>query len=113
MHVYLWAPVTYISNNSAGCHLLNAMYDLMQFVVSTITTDTHAEHLVKFFIKNVVLLFRMVVILVVDAASQFKSVFKDMCAALGIIYWPLELGNNKGMSIENVSHFSQKNFMQY
>ena len=108
MHVYLWAPVTYISNNSGGCHLLNAMYDLMQFVVSTITTDTHAEHLVKLFIKNVVLLFSMVVILAVDADSRFKSVFKYMCAALGIIYWPLARGNHKGTSVEKYHRFLKK-----
>ena len=92
---------------------MKSMYYLTQFVVSNITMETHAEQLSKLFMENVVLSFIMVAVFVVDTKSRFKSVFKDMCAALGIIYWPLELGNHKRMSIENVSHLSQKNFMQY
>ena len=65
---------------------MNYMCDLTQFVVSTITTETHAEHIAKGFMENVVLLFSMAVILVVDAGSWFNIVFKDMCASLGIIY---------------------------
>ena len=47
MHVNLWYPGTALSENSTGRHLLNAMCDLTQFVISTIITETHAEHLVK------------------------------------------------------------------
>ena len=47
MHVNLWAPGTDLSENSVGSHLLNAMCDLKQFFVSTITRETHAEHLAK------------------------------------------------------------------
>ena len=89
MHVDLWSPSTDLSNNSVERHLLNNMGDLTQFIVSAVTTETHAEHLTKTFMENFVLLFSIVVILVVDADIQLNSVFKDMCAALGIIYWPL------------------------
>ena len=86
MHVGLWATGTDLSNNSAGRHLLNAMCDLTQFVVSNITTETHAEHLAKLFMENVILLFGMVAIIDVGTNIRFNSIFKDMCTDLGIIY---------------------------
>ena len=62
------------------------MCDLTQFVVSTITTETHVEHLTKKLMENFILLFVMVAILAIDVNSWFKNVFNDMCAVLGIIY---------------------------
>ena len=85
------------------------MRDLMQFVVSTITTEKHAKHLAKLFMENVVLSFGMVAILVVDVNSQFKSVFKDMCTALGIIYWNIARGNHRGTILEKYHLFLNKN----
>ena len=84
------------------------MCDLTQFVFSAITTETQAEYLTTKFIENVVLSFGMVAIIDVDANSQFRSVFKDMCTALGIIYWSLVLGGHKGMSVEKCHHFLNK-----
>ena len=109
MHVNLWDPSTAISNDSSGHHLLNNMCDLMQFFVSTINTETHAEHLTKTFIENAVLLFSIVAILVDGAVSQFKNVFKDLCVSLGIIYWPLARGNHKYIFVEKYHCFLNKN----
>ena len=50
----------------------------------------------------------MVTILVVDAGSWFKNIFKYMCAALGIIHWPLARGYHKGMSVEKYHCFLNK-----
>ena len=50
----------------------------------------------------------MVVIIVVYAECWFKIVFKYMCAALGIIYWPLARGNHKGINIEKYHLFLKK-----
>ena len=108
MHVNLWAPGTSLSNNSSFHHLLNAMCDLMRFVVSTITTETHAEHIAKLYMDNVVIVFVMVAIIVFGASIRFKSVFKDMCTALVITHCPLARGNHKGMSVENIISFSTK-----
>ena len=69
MHIDLWDPGKALSKNAAGRHLLKAIYDLMQFVISTITTETHAEYLVKILMENVVLLFVMFAILVVSSYS--------------------------------------------
>ena len=62
----------------------------------------------EIFMDNIVLLFGMVAILVVDANGWFKSVFKDMCAAMGIIYWHLKRGNHKGMIVEKYPRFINK-----
>ena len=84
------------------------MCDLTQFVVSTITTETHAEHLAKKFMENIVLSFSMVATPVVDYGIRFKRIFKDMCAFLVIIYWLISHGDHKGMSIENYPRFLNK-----
>ena len=47
MHVNLWDAGTSLSKKSASRHILNAMCDLSQFVVYTITTKTYVEHLMK------------------------------------------------------------------
>ena len=108
MHVNLWYPGTALSENSTGRHLLNAMCDLTQFVISTIITETHAEHLVKPWMDNIVLSFGMVTILVVDANSWFKIIFKDMFIALVIIYWPPVRGNQKAWAWKSITAFSTK-----
>ena len=71
------------------------MCEISQFIVSTINTKTHAEHIEKLFMDNVVLLFGMVVILVVDTNIWFKSAFKDTCVALAIMYCLLHMGIKK------------------
>ena len=108
MHVNLWAPGISLSNNSAGHHLLNLMCDLTQFFVSDITMETYVEHLSKLFMDNFVLLFGTFTILVANSKSGFNSIFKYMCAALGIIYWPLLYGNHKNASIEKFHCFLYK-----
>ena len=87
---------------------MNAMCDLTQFFVSTVTTETHAEHPTKILMKNFILSFGIVAIPVVDTSSCFKSVFKGMCAALGIVYWNLSRGNHKGAIIEKYHFFLNK-----
>ena len=108
MHVDLWAPGTSISKNSIGRHQLKNMCDLTQFFGSNITTDTHMEHLAKLFMENGVLLFSVFAIIVVDVNSQFNSTLNDMCASLGIIYWPLAHGNHKVISFGNYHLFLNK-----
>ena len=84
------------------------MCNLMQIVVSTITTETHAEHLMKLFTENVALSFGMVAIIIVETNGWFKSVSKDMYTALGIIYWPLACGNHEGVRVEEYHCFLNK-----
>ena len=84
------------------------MCGLMQFVVSTNSTEKFVEHLAKYFMVNVILSFSMVMITVVDSDSWFKRILKYMCADLGIIYWTLARANHKGKSVEKYHHFLKK-----
>ena len=52
--------------------VLNAMCDLTQFTIFSITTDTKAESLAKFSMEEVVLSFGMVEVAVVDKYSRFQ-----------------------------------------
>ena len=80
-HTYQPLGSMYIClNNSSGSHLLNAMCDLTQFFVSIITMETHVKHLVKLFMKNLVLLFDIISIIIVNSDSRFMNVFKDIFA---------------------------------
>ena len=108
MRVNLWYPGTALSKNSIFIHLMNAMCDVMQFFIYTITTETYVEHLATLFMKNFVLSFVMVAIIFIDADSRFKNLFKYMCADLGIIYCTLAHGNNKGTRVEKYHNFSTK-----
>ena len=90
IHVDLWDPGIALSNNLAGRHLLNTMCDLTKFVVSTITIDTHAEHLVKLFMDNYLLSSGMVEIIVVNSDS-----------------WPLVRGNKNAWELKSITDFSK------
>ena len=58
--------------------------------------------------EDFVLLFGMVATIIIDSYIRFKNIFKYMCADLGIIYWPLARGNNKGTIIEKYHLFINK-----
>ena len=84
------------------------MCDLTQFVVSTATVDTTASALAKIFMANIVLMFGICFVVVVDDGSSFKSTFIDMCIQVKIHYWCLSRGNHKGNSVERYHRFLNK-----
>ena len=58
------------------------MCDLTQFIILYITTDTKAESLAKLFMEEVMLLFLMLAVLVLDADIQFIGAFEEMSKCL-------------------------------
>ena len=48
MYLGIWSPGTAILKNQQGCHLLNAICELTQFIVLYNTVDTKAKSLSKF-----------------------------------------------------------------
>lgn len=107
MHIDLWSPGETLIDGHKG-YLLNAMCDLTQFVISSPTYEITAGYLAQLFTKDVILSFGMCAVIVIDAASSFKGLFKDMCEILGIQYWPLSRGNHKGLSVERYHRFLNK-----
>ena len=99
MHLDLWSQPGY---------LINAMCDLNQFVVSTVTYDVRSHVLAKIFMEEVILSFCMVPVVVVDADSRFLSAFEEACKILKIKFWPLARSNHKGLSVERYHRFLNK-----
>ena len=108
MHVDLWMPGKLTTENGETLQLMNCMCDLTQFVISILVHEAISEILAKLFMEQVVLSFGMVAVVVVDADSKFLDLFKAMCVALDIVFWPLSRGNHKGLSVERYHRFLNK-----
>ena len=94
MHLGIWSPGDVLKDHKDGGHLLNCMCDLTQFVVSCVMKDTNTNASAKIFMKEVVLNFGMVVVVVVNADSRYCTTFEAMCKVLNITLWPLARGNH-------------------
>ena len=108
MHVDLWSPGHISNSQGQKGHLLNAMCDLTQFVISTPTFDITAGRLATIFMEQVVLSFGMCAVVVVDDGSSFKGLFEEMCQLLKITFWALSRGNHKGLSVERYHRYLNK-----
>ena len=69
MHLDIWSPGNVSNKHEGGTYILNCMCDLTKFVVSCILIETRSEDMSKFCIEQMILTFRMVVVVVVDADS--------------------------------------------
>ena len=107
MHVDLWSPGSTEINGKKG-YLLNSVCDLTQFTVSSVTYDTTALQLSQLFMSDVILTFGMCAVVVVDAGSNFRGIFEEMCSILDITFWPLARGNHKGNGAERYHRFLNK-----
>ena len=58
--------------------------------------------------EHVLLKYGMCAVIVVDAASNFKGIFEQMCSILSITFWPLSRGNHHGLSVERYHRFLNK-----
>jgi hypothetical protein len=70
LHCDLWSPGSAIADSGAA-HLLSAMCDLTQFVVSVPVHDIHAHELTRLLFQEVLLKVGMCGLIVVDAGSTF------------------------------------------
>ena len=58
--------------------------------------------------EQVILTFDMVVVVVVDDDSRFRSTFEAMCKLIKLIFRPLSRKNHKGNSVERYHRFLNK-----
>ena len=58
--------------------------------------------------EQVMLMFGMVSVVVVDVDSPFRSTFEVIRKVLKLIFWPLSRGNHKGNSVERYHRFLTK-----
>ena len=86
MHIYICLTGIAIKNIKLGLQPLNYMWDLTQFIVSYITTDTKSELLVNLFMVEFVISFGMLAVSVVDGDRRFWGAFEAMCKSLKITF---------------------------
>ena len=107
LHCDLWSPGN-IQDNQGNSTVLNCMCDLTQFVVSSVTSDVTAPALSQLLMENVILKYGMCAVIVVDAGSNFRGMFEQLCDILNITLWPLSRGNHHGLSVERYHRFLNK-----
>lgn len=96
-------------NNGNKGYLMNAMCDITQFVVSSLTVDISVASLAQLFVANIILSFGMCSAVVIDDVSTFKGAFISICIVLDIRQWCLARGNYRGNSVERYHRFLNKN----
>jgi hypothetical protein len=97
----LWSPGSTISS-SGHTHLLSAMCDLTQFVVSVPIRITHAHDLARVLFQEILLKVGMCGLIVTDAGSTFCGIFADTCKLLSIWLHAASHGNHKAISVERL-----------
>jgi hypothetical protein len=107
LHCNLWSPGSTIADSGAT-HLLSAMCDLTQFVVSVPVHDIHAHELARLLFQEVLLKVGMCGLILVDAGSTFCRVFSEASALLGIRLHAASRGNHKAVSAERFFRYLNK-----
>ncbi len=107
LHCDLWSPGATAAESGAS-HLLSAMCDLTQFVVSVPAHDIHAHELARLLFQEILLKVGMCGLIVVDAGSTFCGVFASACELLGIRLHAASRGNHKAVSVERFFRYLNK-----
>ena len=108
MKVNLGIPGKLMDEKGRSLKSMNRMRGLTQFVILIIVKDTKSANFAILFMKQVVLSFDILALVVVDADSKFLLIYKEICAALDIKFWPLSRGNHKGMIVEHYHRLLNK-----
>jgi hypothetical protein len=108
LHIDLWQPGKTEEKFSGSTHLLAAMCDLSGFVICHPVKDTTSGSLARIFMEEVLLKVGLCGLVVVDAASVFFSVFKEMCDVLGLRFHQAARGNHKAVSVERFFRYLNK-----
>ena len=109
LHLDLWQPGKTEEVFSGSTHLLAAMCDLSGFIICHPVRETTSEGLARIFMEEVLLKVGLCGLgVVVDAASAFLSVFKDMCEILGLRFHQAARGNHKAVSVERFFRYLNK-----
>ena len=101
LHIDLWQPGKTEEVFSGSKHLLAAMCDLTGFIICHPVGDTTSTGLACVFMEEVLLKVGLCGLVVVDAASVFLSILKEMCGVLGLRFHQAACGNHKAVSVES------------
>ena len=81
IHVDLWTPGKYI-DSKGNMELMNAMYDMSQFVVVVPIPDESFATLADYLFQHVLMKFGLCHFVVLDDGTTFKGPFVAMCKVL-------------------------------
>jgi hypothetical protein len=107
LHVDLWSAGD-ANGDGSQAHLLNSMSDITQFVVSTPAPVILASALGSVFMQEVLLNIGFCDMVVVDDGSNFKGLFREMCAILKIRFHTVARGNHQALMVERFHSFLNK-----
>jgi len=108
MHCDLWQPGLLADPKKRIVYDLNYMCDFTEFIVSSLVHDPNAAVLAEIFMREVVLSFGMVAVIVVNAYNKLRGAFEEVCNNLKITFCPLMRGNHKGNIVERCHRFLKK-----
>ena len=94
-------------------HLLNAMCDMCQFVISIPIKNMSASYLARLFMEQVLLKFGICAVVVIDDGSTFRGLFEEMCSLLKIRFHAAAKRNHKSIGVEKFHAFLNKGVTIY
>ena len=107
LNVDLWCP-----GDSVNCegknYLLNAMFDITQFVVTVLISGCTSATIAHQFMHDVLMNFGLYHLVVIDDGTPFNIVFTTMCDCLIINYAVVSKHNYKGVSVKRSHRFLNK-----
>ena len=87
MHIDLWCPGHILDSTEKKGQLMNVIFNLTQFVLSTPKCNITPENLAKLSMEEVFLNFGTCAVIVIDNVRTFKGTFQKMYRSLKITYW--------------------------
>ena len=88
--------------------LMNAMYDMSQFVIVVPVTKKSSATLAENFFQHVLMKFGLYHLVVIDDGTPFKGDSVAMCTALELNYDILTKRNHKGLTVKHFHRFLNK-----
>ena len=108
LHLNLWQPGCTTDQTTGSSYILARMCDLTGFVITSDTADITSHNLSTLFMKHFLLKIGLCGLVVVDAASAFRSTFEQMCKILDIKFHAAARGNHKAVSVERFFRYLNK-----
>ena len=107
LHIDLWMPGKYI-DNKGNMVLMNAMYNMSQFVVVVPVPDESLATLANYFFQHGLMKFGLCHLVVLDEDTPFKGDFVVTYKALKLNYNILAKRNYKRLSVGYFHRFLNK-----
>ena len=96
------------TDNNGNMALMNAIYDMRQFVVVVLVPDKSSATLANNFMQHMMMKFGLCHLVALDNSTPFKGSFIAMCQVINLNYNILTKWNHKGFYVEYSHRFLKK-----